>query len=129
MRQWTIRFQKMTFHPSDLCFCKNKLTKCLFRYYYYKILGSSFCNSLPSLFKFFMFRWFEYCWNILEPFSKKCDISFWQVCQRCEAGMGPKTEKNLFSLLNLSQTYGEMISFNLAKTFEIRFKFEPLKIA
>ena len=31
VRQSKIRFQKMTFHPTDLCFCKNKVTNCLFR--------------------------------------------------------------------------------------------------
>ena len=28
---------------------------------YFKILDSSFYNSFPPLFKFFLFRWFEFC--------------------------------------------------------------------
>ena len=30
MRHWKIRFQKMTFLQTDLWFCKNKVTNCLF---------------------------------------------------------------------------------------------------
>ena len=64
---------------------------------------------------------------VFEPFSEKCDISFWQICQKCENN-GLKTEKNIFSLLNLSQKYRKMLdcSRRYSRNF---FKFESLKIA
>ena len=60
----------------------------------------------------------EAIWILLKHFRatlKKCDISFWQICQKCKKNNESKKEKNLFSLINLSHKYGKMISFNLAK--------------
>ena len=66
--------------------------------------------------------------NTFEPFSKKCDISFWQICQKCTKIMGPKTEKP-FLVWEIYHKSTEKCWIQFSKTFEIRFKFESLKIA
>ena len=58
-----------------------------------KLLQSYFSLYLPQSSFFFG--------EGVEPFSKKCDISFWQICQKCKNN-GPKTKKNIFSLPSLS---------------------------
>ena len=62
-----------------------------------------------------------------EPLLKKCDIRF-DISAKNVKIMGPKTEKNLFNLLNLSQKYRKMLDCSTRYSLNF-FKFESLKIA